>query len=319
MKTKTLLSLFVCGALFSALFSCSDDDKNDNTNCETFSSADSVCYCTAHPDDFPCTTFSFVIDSYTEETVTLTPHPSNGTLWCKGFAIGNDIYLIDRQSASPHAFWQYDLTADHPWTAKANFPGNQYGLTGAAKGKGYASSYASNKFWEYNPSTNEWKPLADLPFSPAEQHWIEYKGKFYVPSHDGIYEFTPDTKEWTKFSNQESSGFGATFLIGDDMYWYNINDSQMSRFNLSTKTYQLHDLPETFGSSIVFNSPFVLDNVAYIVESNQLWIFNHQSHTWTTDDDAIESGRAYPDDVFVVDGKAYLIDDGELKIFTPEN
>jgi len=314
MKLKYLCSLILLGFLLVALLSCGDDDK---PTCHTFSSADSVCFCSAHPGDASCLEYtSFTISLYTEEQVALTPHPNNGTLWAKGFAIDQSIYLIDRESPSPHAFWKFDLDENDVWEERADFPGTKYGLTGSANGKGYASSYASNKFWEYDPANNQWTPLADLPFSPGETHWVEYNGKFYVPYHNGIYEFNASTKEWTKISNQASSGFGALFLTGDDMYWYDINNDYMSRFNLADKTtFQTHDLPDDFGSSVAFNCPFLLGNTAYVVSSNTLWIFNSSTRTWSVDPDAIEEGSAYGDDVFVINGKVYLIDNGYVKLF----
>ncbi len=300
--------------LLFTLLSCGNDDSKPN--CDTFSQADSVCYCANHLDDAFCTTYaSFGISLFTEDQVTLTPHASNGTLWSKGFLIDDAIYLIDRESGSPHAFWKFDISENDTWEERADFPGVDYGLTGSANGRGYASSYASNKFWEYDPTTNQWNPLTDLPFSPGETHWVEYKGKFYVPNNSGIYEFNALTKKWNKISNQTSTDFGAVFLIGDDLYWYGINGDQMSRFNLADQSYELLDLPVDFGSNVAFNSPFVLGSRAYVVTSSSLWIFDKDSKTWSVDADAISEGSSYPDDVFVFDNKAYLTDNGYLKVF----
>lgn len=315
MNPSHIRSFLSLGLLLFVLLAC--DDDNGKKTCDTFTPTDSVCFCESHPDDAHCVTYtSFSISLFSEEMVALTPHPSNGTLWCRGFVVDDAIYLIDRESGSPHAFWKFDVTQnENPWTERADFPGVKYGLVGSANGKGYASSYASNKFWEYNPTANEWTPLADLPFSPGETHWVEYNGKFYVPNHDGIYEFTPGTKNWDKISNQTSSGFGALYLIGDDMYWYDINNDFLNRFNLADKSFEIHDLPADFGSNVSFNSPFVIGNTAYVVSSSSLWIFNQTTRTWLLDADAIGEGNAYPDDTFVIDGKVYLVDNGSLKLF----
>ncbi|HEY3403947.1 MAG TPA: hypothetical protein VGK59_11200 [Ohtaekwangia sp.] len=319
MNIKLLYSLLLCGLFTSALLSCGSDDDDDKTNCNTFSTADSVCFCTANPEDANCITVpeftEFTISLYTEEEVGLTPHPSNGTLWTKGFVIDGSIYLIDRESDSPHGFWKFDIEANDTWEEKADFPGTGYGLTGSANGKGYASSYASNKFWEYDPGSNQWTPMTDLPFATGETHWVEYKGKFYVPDNTGIYEFNATTKEWNKFSEQTSSGFGAIFLLGDDMYWWDINDEEMSHLNLATKAYETIDLHQDFNHNTSFNSPFVLGNTAYVISSNTLWVFDNTSKTWSPDEEAITEGNAYVDDVFVIDTTAYVIDNGYLKVF----
>lgn len=317
MNTKPFWSLLLCVMLIIVLLSCGDDDNNPE--CNTFSSADSVCFCTAHPEDMACVKpfKEFAISLYTEEKASLTRHSSNGTIWSKGFTIGNSIYVIDRESDSPHAFWKIDIEGNATWQALADFPGTRYGLIGSANGKGYASSYASYKFWEYDPATNEWTPMPDLPFSTSETHWVEYNGKFYVPDNNGIYEFNAATKEWTKYSEQTSTGFGAIFLSGEDMYWWNVNNNYMSRFNLATKTYEQHPVPVNFNKSVAFNSPFVLDGFAYIVEGRSLWIFNPDTKIWLRDDDFVKSGGYYADDAFVLDGKAYILDDGYLNVFQP--
>lgn len=315
MNKKQICSFGVCVALVIGVLACSDE--GEKPGCDTFSPADSVCFCTKYPEDVACveepTTFS--IDLHTDEVVALTPHSANGTIWCKGFSIGSSIYVIDRQSESPHPFWKFDIEGSGSWQALADFPGTRYGLTGSADGKGYASSYASNKFWQYDPASNEWTPLDDLPFSPGETHWVEYKGKYYVPNHTGIYEFNPTNKEWTKYSEQTLSGFGALFLLGDDMYWWNVNDDQMKRFNFVTKALEVHDLPDGFNKSVTFNNPFVLDNTAYLVDFKTLWIFDSETKTWSGNDEIITSGSSYVDDVFVLGGKAYIIDDGRVRVF----
>jgi hypothetical protein len=317
MRIHPLCSLFSCGLFVFVLFSCGSDD-DDKPNCDTFSTADSVCFCTEHPVDANCIKPEFTvftISLFTEEKVTLTPNATNGTLWTRGFVIGQSIYLIDRESASPHAFWQFDVGANDTWQEKADFPGTAYGLIGSANGKGYASSYASKKFWEYDPGSNQWTPMPDLPFSTGDTHWIEYDGKFYVPSHTGIYEFNATTKEWTKFSEQTSTGFGAIFVIGDDMYWYNVNDDHMSHFNMVTKAYDTVDVPDDFNTNVAFHSPFVLGSKGYVVNSNSLWIFDNTSRTWSVDEEAIEEGSSYPNDVFVIENTAYLTEGGYLKVF----
>jgi hypothetical protein len=289
-----------------------DNSDTKNGVCDVFTSADSICFCRTHLNDFKCSTFD--LQEVTSEEPPLIPHSINGTIWTKGFAIDANIFIIDRESASPHSFWKFDLNTSESWKAMAGFPGTDYGLVGAAGGKGFASSYASTKFWEYDPAKNEWTTLSDLPFSTTETHWVEYNGKYYVPVTKGIYEFNAATKEWTKFSEQTSTAIGSLFLLGDDLYWFNINDIFMNRFNLKDKSFQQHFVPEGFGSSIVFNSPFVIGDAAYIVEGDDLWVFDHTTHTWTVHQDKLKSAPIFPDDVFLVNGKVYLISNGELNV-----
>ncbi|HEY3403955.1 MAG TPA: hypothetical protein VGK59_11240 [Ohtaekwangia sp.] len=317
MKINARLALLFCCGLVCLILSCEKDD-NDKPKCDTFSSADSICFCQQQAGNIRCSDVlntSISISLVTEEVPELTPHPSNGTIWSKGFSIGNTIFVIDRESESPQAFWKFDLHNDGDWVAAAPFPGNRYGLTGAANGKGYASSSSSNEFWEYDPAINAWTSLDTLPFTATETHWVEYEGKFYVPDQDGVFEFDPVTKEWNTFSDQTSSGFGAIFIIGSDMYWWNINDEDMSHLDLEDKSYEKVPITdENFNTSVTFNSPFVIEGVAYIVGNTTLWIFDNQSQTWFSDGGIISSGQTYADDAFVIDGTAYVIDNGNLRI-----
>lgn len=250
------------------------------------------------------------VSLYSQHGATLTPHVNNGTLWTKGFAIGRSIYIIDRESSSPHAFWKFDLDKDEAWKSMAAFPGTKYGLTGAANGKGYASSYASNKFWEYDPAQDKWTPLEDLPFAVAEIHWVEYGGKYYVPSASGVFEFNASTKGWTKITD-EGASVGAIYRIDDDLFFYNINNDHYYQFNLISKELSEHDLPDNFGWAVSFNAPFTLGNKAYTVISKDLWIFDKATKEWSMEEDALAAG-CHGDDVFMVDGEVYLVSDGSL-------
>ena len=312
MKFNYLFTLLFSCLLISILLSCGDDEDTPTIVCDTFTSADSVCYCNANPEELSCRNFSVsVLKSEAPELATA----DNGTIWTKGFVIGSSIYIIDRQSDSPHAFWRLDVDAGGDWERLADFPGNRYGITGAANGKGYASSYSSNDFWEYDPINDEWTQLADLPFFASEMHWVEYKGMFYYPDHDGIFEFNPATKEWAKISEQTSTWFGGIFLVEDDMYWYNINHNYMSHFNLTSKTFEEHMLPADFGWSVSFNSPIVINNNAFIVIGGSLWTFDNATHTWSFHEDRLTSGFCYADDVFLIDETAYIVDNGVVKVF----
>lgn len=313
MKIKTPFMLVPFFLLLVMLLSCGKDDDKTVPVCDTFSSSDSVCFCKTHAENVRCN--NLMMSVFSQTAASLTP-AQNGTLWSKGFVIDHSIYIIDRTSTSPHTFLKFDIQKNEGWETFAKFPGTKYGLTGSANGKGYASSYESKKFWEYDPLKNEWTALSDLPFSVPETHWVEYKGKFYVPSSSGIFEFNPLTKEWNKISIQTSDGLGAIFLIGDDMYWYNINDTFMSKFNFIEKSYEKINVPDDFGSSVSFNSPFVIDGVAMVVHYKDLWIFDTLSKKWQLRINGIKSGNAYGDDAFVVGGKVYLIDNGYL--LTPE-
>jgi hypothetical protein len=318
--TQSIIRMLRTILLFSLpliiLLSCGKDDDTTPT-CNTFTKADSVCFCAQQPEHTNCVPEKkMTLSLYTDKEVNLIP-AINGTLWSKGFAIGRSIYIIDRESDAPHAFWKFDLDGNAGWQSMAAFPGTGYGLTGAANGKGYASSYASKAFWEYDPVANKWTSMPDLLFTVSEIHWVEHDGKYYVPSAVGVFQFDASTKAWLNISSQGASAMGAIFNIGEDIFFYNINDDFYHQFNVTSKVMSQHVMPDGFGSSIAYNAPFVLDDKAYVVSSRDLWTFDKTTLEWSMKESVLSTG-CYGDDAFVVDGKAYLIYDKYLMMLANE-
>jgi len=319
-QSKTVLYL-ACARLFTlaliGLFisACDGDDVVDNVpSCDTYSASTAECFCEEHPDDKQCKTY-FETQVLSEKAVSLTPHTNNGTFWCRGFSIANSIYVIDRESGTPHKFWKYIKESDS-WEQLASFPGTKYGLVGAANGKGYASGYASKKFWEYDPSSNQWNPLSDLPFAPGDVHWVKYENKFYLPTWNGVYEFDPATKAWTSIYEKALQGtFDAIFLLGSTLYWFDLNGDNVYSFDLSTQVTNSYPFPEDFAVNTAFTSPFVLGNNAYIVNNTSVWIFDPQSNTWAVEKNVLTQG-AYAKDAMVIDNTAYLVDSGYVISFS---
>lgn len=300
--------LFVC--------SCKDDD-NPDPDCDTFSQENATCFCAGHPDDAACKDEEdeeedddlepFIITQMNEDPAGLSPHPTNGTLWCSTFIIGTSLYVIDRESGSPQDVMIYDLDEDEGWQQAAGFPGTGYGLVGSANGKGYASSYASKKFWEYDPVNDKWNALEDLPFGPGNVHWVEYENKFYVPAWGGMYAFDPATNDWTNIYDEGLTGtFDGVFIIGSVIYWYSINGDDIYSFDLSDNSTESHPLPEGFNINTSFASPFTLGNHAYVIDRYDVWTFNSDTNTWSVEEDALSS-RIYPLDVQVKGNTAYLV------------
>ena len=73
------------------------------------------------------------------------------------------------------------------WNAIAPFPDARFGAIGiSVGGKGYVGLGSSNAgyhndLWEYDPTTNAWSPLANMP-APGRQAAIAFaiNGKIYV-------------------------------------------------------------------------------------------------------------------------------------------
>src|SRR5688572_25282529 len=98
--------LFTAAIIGFSLSACGSDDVEEALGCDTYSDATAECFCDKYPDDSQCKPY-FETKVVSKDVVGLTPHTSNGTLWCRGFAIENSLYVIDRESTTPHKFWKY--------------------------------------------------------------------------------------------------------------------------------------------------------------------------------------------------------------------
>lgn len=115
--------------------------------------------------------------------------------------------------------------ASNTWDRVADFPGSPKTepLSVAINGKiyfgfGYKSGYAERDLWEYNPDTDAWKRMTDLPFSddPRIISFFALRGKAYVVVYNyrddittqgssHVFEFDPQTDTWDMKGYYEGS------------------------------------------------------------------------------------------------------------------
>ena len=138
-----------------------------------------------------------------------------------GFSIGTKGYIGTGQKGTTvwcKDFWEYN-PATNKWTKKADFGGvGRKGAIGISiNGKGYigtggnpGSSFVCLKdFWEYNPATDKWVQIADLPglerflatgFSIGAKGYVGTGLKFVGSTEtwlNDFYEYDPQTDVWT--------------------------------------------------------------------------------------------------------------------------
>jgi len=164
-----------------------------------------------------------------------------------GFSIGNLGYVgmgagpEDRSSGTPNYpflkdFWQYDPSTD-TWTQKADFGG---GTVAGALGftildKGYAGLgevracptcqvNASGDFWQYDPSTDQWRQIAGFAKpEPGSGIRFSLSGKGYIGIDGGsnnIWEYDTLADSWSqKAAFPGAIRYGISgFAIGDKAY-----------------------------------------------------------------------------------------------------
>ena len=201
--------------------------------------------------------------------------------------------------------YEYNPASDN-WTALAPFPmGSRPGITGfALGGKAYFGTgnnvsidnyVVYQDFWEYDPSTNTWKQIADFPGVPrTDAISVAIDQRAYVglgfsgigapPIHSDIWSFDPQAGNWNKVRDfpQTGSLVGMVFsnnsnaYIGlpenDDLHHGKIYEySPTSNSWRNVKTFPSGNSLQT--------SSFAIDNRTYVIGgwwseySQQVWEF----------------------------------------------
>lgn len=198
-----------------------------------------------------------------------------------------------------NALWYYDDTQSN-WfkVLEAPFPGKgrYYAVAFAVNGKGYVGggydgTTIFNDFYEYDPATKKWKPIADFPgearygavaFSGNGKGFVG-SGKDQSKEMKDFFSYNPQTNQWSVEQSlpgiKRANAF--TFTIGDDAYvGGGINNAAIQtdfwKFNTKTGAWtRLNDLLRTkkdskydYNVSRQLASAFVLGNKGYVVAGN---------------------------------------------------
>lgn len=211
-------------------------------------------------------------------------------------------------------WWQYDPASD-TWTQKANFPVNNHGATSfATSTRGYigGGSSLTNEFYEYNPVTNSWSPIAPCLISPGDTQGFSVGEKGYVYQTNQLAEYNPLTNSWSmktpapiNFGNwscsfaTNSSGF---IKSGTNFYEYKPgNDTWIQRASF----------PGLMSNG---SSAFCKDGKGYVtcgyvgslsIVTNEVWEFNPGSNSWTFICEFPGTSRRFPV-AFSINGKGYF-------------
>ena len=86
-------------------------------------------------------------------------------------------------------------------------------------GTGANGGYATNDFWEYNTTTNEWTRKQNLPVSKSASVGFSIGGKGYISTGNGLadlWEYDPQLNTWSQKANFTGAGrsLASTFSIG---------------------------------------------------------------------------------------------------------
>jgi N-acetylneuraminic acid mutarotase len=222
------------------------------------------------------------------------------------------------------------------WTQKASFaPGNRSGAYGFSIGnKGYVGSglydslgvlYIINDFWEYDPQTDVWTQMANLPglyrasassFSIGQKGYVcngSYQSGFYL---NDMWEYDASGNLWTQKANFPGAAryTSASFVIGNYAYvgmgksgpWY----SDFYRYDPANDLWiQIADI----GGPLRQNAKtFTIGNFGYVAggatDNNNyfdLWQYDPVNDLWTQKTSYPGSG-SYAQASFDYNGSGYI-------------
>jgi hypothetical protein len=187
-------------------------------------------------------------------------------------------------------------------------------------GYGGVSTNYPTDFWEYNPATDSWKQIADLPVGSQDGVTFTMDGKGYVCSGDteteynilDLWEYNPSADTWTQKADvptSKSEGIG-----------FSVNGRGFAGLGKTTAvTEYLPEFdawveskpsPKNFGYDVF--STFVINNEVYFLnpiltsDFEQVWKFDFSTNTWTQLNDFLFKDINYSAVAFVLNGQAYV-------------
>jgi PKD repeat protein len=179
-------------------------------------------------------------DPVTEGWVKKSDFPGGSRYNSATFVIGNNAYVVGGSINEGNNYlndlWCYDPATD-TWTQKRNLPTAHkagpvaFSLNdkGYVVGGGYSTYEPTKDFYEYNPVTNDWSQLPDLPELRTGAVGFVIGDKAYVgtgtdlnSTYKSFWYFTPSTNTWTAISDPPADFSeriaGTAFSIGNTGY-----------------------------------------------------------------------------------------------------
>lgn len=258
-----------------------------------------------------------------------------------GFAIGTKVYIglgASNNGKYLSDFWELD-TKTSTWKQVAGFPGKPraYAVSFVIGAKAYVgtgriggqSGTAYKDFWEYNPTTDTWRQVTDLPGEArAEAVSFVLNNQGYVGTGQGIadkkdfWKYDPATEQWSQVAgfagierhaavsfvanNEAYVGTGRRGSFFNDFWKYTPATDQWTK---------IVDLPAKGRVGAV---GFAIGNTGYVglgidnltndngpAFATDFWGYDTATEQWTVKNSPTAGTRAYALSV-VVDGQAYI-------------
>lgn len=242
-----------------------------------------------------------------------------------GISIGNKGYmgLGHYNGAGPNIvlkdWWEYD-PASNVWTQRADYVGNngngnyavlafgmdEYGYIGG----GQVGS--SSEFYRYDPVSNSWAPMANLPAYFANNEGFAANNKGYAMSGNALYEYDAQTNSWTLKNPMpfSVSTWNSTFVV-DGKGYVKLNASLWEYKPLLDQWAIRAPFPGlASGGSASFSQydkGYIVcgyDGSLALVQS-ELWEFNPATNAWTQLPDFPGTSRRFSS-AFSINDRSYF-------------
>ncbi len=188
-------------------------------------------------------------------------------------------------------------------------------------GTGANGTYATNDFWEYNPTNNLWTRKQNLPIAKSASVGFSVGSKGYVCTGNGqgdLWEYDPQLNTWSQKANLGGVGrsLASTFTIGGIGYVglgkSNTGDflNDLWAYDQSNNTWtRKTDFPggaryAAVGITIL-NKGYFGFGISAGTYKKDFWEYNPQINTWTQKSSCLGTARQMPT-AFAIQGKGYI-------------
>ena len=161
-------------------------------------------------------------------------------------------------------------------------------------GGGNSSGGYYNDLWRWNPATQAWTQLANMPTAKQNIQGTYWNGKIYVPggfngahiTENAIYDIA--TNAWSTGAPLPAAQTGTTVAFNNKVYNFGGNpgpQSTVTIYDIATNTWTTGaamPAATTYGRSIVAGSFAYYAGGITTVTTNAVYRYNFAANTWAT-------------------------------------
>jgi IPT/TIG domain-containing protein/Kelch motif protein len=243
----------------------------------------------AYPDDIQIQPIS---SSETEIVLRIPPSVLNNEL------VSEEVTGLIKVTKSNRTAWSDPVLLNHqtPWS-KINESGlfnfndgsfrsgykkwsdGQFGyLLGGQKWYQFSANVRLNDFWRYDPTTDSWSQLANVPFITNTSRYVfnddNYTYVIYTGIGNYLKRYDHNTNTWSNLNNppEAINGVLNTFMVGEKQFIIDANDEKLYEYSISSDTWSEINIPDLpfRKESYTFNGKqrFILSGSEYEFDPN---------------------------------------------------